>query len=47
MNEAKPGSMIRVPLWPEPVEVKLIEETEGYIHIVGATTISRDHSEVA
>lgn len=46
MNEAKPGSIIRGSFWPEPVEVKLIEETEDHIHMVGATAISRGHSEV-
>ncbi len=30
-------------LWPEPVEIKLIEQTGDYLHIVGATTGSRHH----
>ncbi|RMF30048.1 MAG: DUF2075 domain-containing protein, partial [Chloroflexi bacterium] len=31
------------PRWPEPVEVKLVEEVGGYIRLVGATTRSRQH----
>jgi hypothetical protein len=43
MQNIKQGSIIRGPIWPEPVEVKLIEEAGEYIHIVGATTASRCH----
>jgi len=43
MTTIKPGAIIKGTAWPEPVEVKLIEEMGGYIHIVGATTLSRDH----
>jgi SNF2 family DNA or RNA helicase len=43
MNDIKPGSIIKGTLWPEPVEIKLIEEMGNYVHIVGATTLTRDH----
>ena len=43
MKDIKQGSIIKGPLWPEPVEIKLIEEMGEYVHIVGATTLSRDH----
>ncbi len=43
MNNIKPGSIIKSFNWPEPVEIKFIEETGGYVHIVGATTLSREH----
>jgi len=43
IEKLKVGSIIRGPVWPEPVEIKLIEEEGEYVHIVGATTISRDH----
>ncbi len=39
----KSGSIVRSHNWREPVEIKLIEESGEYIHIVGATIISRDH----
>jgi len=39
----KPGSIVRGHNWPEPVEVKLVEDSGDYIHIVGATIISGDH----
>lgn len=37
------GSIIKGAYWPEPVEIKLIEEADGYIHIMGVTTVSRSH----
>ena len=43
MNNIKQGSIIKGPNWPEPVEIKLIEEAGDYIHIVGATKNSRQH----
>ncbi len=39
----KAGGIIKGPLWPEPVEIKLLEDAGEYIHIVGATTISGKH----
>jgi len=44
MENIKPGGIIKGSYWPEPVEIKLIEETGDYIHLVGATTISRDYA---
>ena len=43
VEELKAGSIVRGPFWPEPVEIKLLEEAGDYIHIVGATTISGRH----
>jgi len=39
----KPGDRIRGPKWPEPVEIKLVEELGNYLHIVGSTTQSHSH----
>lgn len=43
MDNIKPGSIIKGSYWPEPVEIKLIEAQGEYVHIVGATTLSRQH----
>jgi len=43
MRNLKQGSIIKSNYWPEPIEIKLIEEIGEYVHIVGATTISREH----
>ena len=37
------GTIIRGANWPEPVDIKLLEEAGGYVHIVGATKHSRQH----
>lgn len=42
-NNIKQGTIIKGPNWPEPVEIKLIEEAGNYIHLVGATTNTRQH----
>jgi len=42
-NNIKQGTIIKGPNWPEPVEIKLIEEAGDYVHIVGATKNSRQH----
>src|SRR3990170_7303987 len=39
----QPGNIIQGPRWPEPVEVKHIEDLGDYVRIVGATTQSRTH----
>lgn len=39
----KPGSIIRGPFWPEPVEIKTLEYDGDFVHIVGATTVTRRH----
>ncbi|MEM3907488.1 MAG: SNF2-related protein, partial [Nitrososphaerota archaeon] len=42
MNSSiKEGSIVRGALWPEPVEIKKIEEFDEYIHIIGVTVHSR------
>jgi len=43
MINIKQGTVITGPNWPEPVEIKLIEEAGDYVHIVGATKNSRQH----
>ena len=42
MQNIKQGSTIRGSNWPEPVEVKLIEDMGEYVHLVGVTVHSRD-----
>lgn len=39
----KSGDAIQSPRWPEPVEIKLVEDMGGYVRIVGATINSRTH----
>ncbi|MBP8626735.1 MAG: hypothetical protein KBE27_07660 [Syntrophorhabdaceae bacterium] len=41
--QIKPGNIVRGPQWPEPVEIKLIEHLDTYIHIIGMTTIGKTH----
>jgi len=43
MLEIQSGQIVQGPRWPEPVEVKLIEDLGGYVHLVGATTGSGEH----
>lgn len=43
MTEMQAGQIVQGPRWPEPVEVKLVEEMGGYVRLVGATTRSGDH----
>ena len=35
--------IIEGPFWPEPVEIKKVEESAGRIHIIGATIYSNEH----
>lgn len=39
MKEIKQGSIIKGPKWPEPVEVKLVEDLGQHIHIWLCATI--------
>ncbi|MCZ7603142.1 MAG: helicase-related protein [Melioribacteraceae bacterium] len=39
----KKGTIVTSPHWPEPVEIKFIEESGDYYHIIGATTKSSKH----
>ena len=43
MNNLKKGSIVKSPIWPEPVEIKYYYgETDDYINILGETTISHE-----
>ena len=39
----KEGMVIEGSFWPEPVELKKVEEIGDFIHIIGATIYSNDH----
>lgn len=40
----KPGSVIKGPYWPEPVEINLIEYSGDFVHIIGVTKgKTKDH----
>jgi len=41
--EIREGTIVEASLWPEPVEVKKIENMENYVRIVGATIYSGKH----
>ncbi|RKY28141.1 MAG: helicase [Candidatus Omnitrophota bacterium] len=41
VKNIKKGDIIKGSYWPEPLEVKFIEEAGNYIHIVGVTSISQ------
>lgn len=43
MNIIKNGAIIKGSNWPEPVEIKFIEEAGDYIHFVGSTLYSKQH----
>ena len=43
MPQIQPGHTIQGPRWPEPVDVKLVEDLGDYVHLVGATTRSGEH----
>jgi superfamily II DNA or RNA helicase len=43
IQEIKAGIIITGPKWPEPVEVKKVDYSGDYVHIVGATTVSNSH----
>lgn len=43
VEDIKPGTVITGPKWPEPVEVKKIDNEGSYIHLVGATIPSGQH----
>jgi hypothetical protein len=43
MNDFEKGTVIKRSYSREPVELKLVENAGNYIHIIGATTISKDH----
>ena len=39
----KEGVIIEGPFWPEPIEIKKVEEFGDRIHIIGATVYSNEH----
>ena len=39
----KEGEIIEGPFWPEPIEIKKVENYGDYLHIVGATVYSNIH----
>jgi len=43
MKNLDKGSIIKWAYWPEPVEIKIIEDAGKYIRIIGVTTVSRSH----
>ena len=43
MGHIKPGDIVQGPRWPEPVEVKLVEDMGGYVRIVGQMRVSGQH----
>jgi superfamily II DNA or RNA helicase len=42
-SELKPGIIITGSKWPEPVEIKKVDNTGDYVHIIGATTLTGKH----
>ncbi|MDI6786415.1 MAG: helicase-related protein [bacterium] len=45
IKDLKKGSIIKGSNWPEPIEIKFIEEDRDYIHIIGATITSKKYFE--
>ncbi len=43
VSELKPGIIVTGPKWPEPVEIKKIENSGEYVNIIGATTVTNQH----
>lgn len=43
IKDVKAGTVITGPKWPEPVEVKKIDNEGSYVHLVGATITSGQH----
>lgn len=41
--ELRPGITVQGPKWPEPVEIKKVENSGEYVNIIGATTVSNQH----
>ncbi len=37
------GTIIEGPFWPEPVEIKKVDQLGTHIHIVGATIYTNAH----
>lgn len=43
VDELKPGLIVTGPKWPEPIEIKKVENSGEYVHIVGSTTTLKQH----
>lgn len=43
ITELRSGIIVQGPKWPEPVEIKKVENNGEYVNIVGATTITNQH----
>jgi superfamily II DNA or RNA helicase len=43
VTELRSGIIVQGPKWPEPVEIKKVENNGEYVNIVGATTITNQH----
>jgi len=43
VEDIKPGVIITGPKWPEPIEIKKVDNEGSYVHIVGATVSSGQH----
>ena len=42
-SELRPGIIITGSKWPEPVEIKKVDNDGAYVHIIGATTLTGQH----
>ena len=42
-SELVPGIVITSSKWPEPVEIKKVDNNGAYVHIIGATTLTGRH----
>jgi superfamily II DNA or RNA helicase len=42
-SELKPGIIITGSKWPEPIEIKKVDIEGNYVHIIGATILTRRH----
>ncbi|KAA3661815.1 MAG: helicase, partial [Calditrichaeota bacterium] len=43
MENLQKGAIIKGPHWPEPIEIKFVEDAGDYVQIVGSTKNSRQH----
>ena len=43
ISELRPGIIITGSKWPEPVEIKKVDNDGAYVHIIGATTLTGQH----
>ncbi len=43
IEELKPGLVVTGPKWPEPIEIKKVETSGEYVHIIGSTVVTKQH----